>query len=138
MNGLVSSNVSGAGSSILATQRQRKARQLETLHRVIAAGRAELDAVGFDELTIRSVAVRAGVAPATAYAYFSSKNHLVVEIFWRSPNERARHESTLPTAVDRICAVFTDSHSCSSKAPPSAGQPHGRCWVRNPTCGVCS
>ena len=26
---------------------------------------------------------RAGVAPATAYTYFSSKSHLVAEVFWR-------------------------------------------------------
>ncbi|GAB92687.1 putative TetR family transcriptional regulator [Gordonia rhizosphera NBRC 16068] len=32
---------------------------------------------------MRAVAKMAGVAPATAYTYFSSKNHLVAEVFWR-------------------------------------------------------
>lgn len=43
----------------------------------------ELAAVGFHDLTVRSVARRAGVAPATAYTYFASKDHLVAEVFWR-------------------------------------------------------
>lgn len=38
---------------------------------------------GFDNLTVRRVAGRAGVAPATAYNYFSSREHLVTEVFWR-------------------------------------------------------
>jgi AcrR family transcriptional regulator len=50
-----------------------------------------LRAEGFAGLTVRSVAGLAGVAPATAYTYFSSKEHLVAEVFWRrlaaSPEE---------------------------------------------------
>ena len=64
--------------------------------------------VGFDALTIRSVAARAAVAPATAYTYFSSKNHLVVEIFWRLINTRVRPESEDASPLDRVCAVFND------------------------------
>lgn len=37
----------------------------------------------YDVLTVRNVARRAGVAPATAYTYFASKEHLVTEVFWR-------------------------------------------------------
>ncbi|KMO74984.1 Bacterial regulatory protein, tetR family [Mycolicibacterium obuense] len=35
----------------------------------------------YAELTVRAVAARAKVAPATAYTYFSSKNHLIAEIY---------------------------------------------------------
>jgi AcrR family transcriptional regulator len=38
---------------------------------------------GFDGLTVRAVARRAGVSPATAYTYFASKEHLLTEVFWR-------------------------------------------------------
>jgi AcrR family transcriptional regulator len=38
---------------------------------------------GYDGLTVRNVARRAGVAPATAYTYFASKDHLITEVFWR-------------------------------------------------------
>lgn len=41
----------------------------------------ELEAVGHEALTIRMVAARAGVSPATAYTYFSSKDHLFAELF---------------------------------------------------------
>ena len=51
-------------------------------------------AVGFDLLTVRSVAARAAVAPATAYTYFASKNHLVAEAFWRELQRLPRAEQT--------------------------------------------
>lgn len=38
---------------------------------------------GFAGLTVRRVATEAGVGAATAYTYFSSKEHLVAEVFWR-------------------------------------------------------
>ena len=43
----------------------------------------EIRSTGYGGLTVRNVASRGGVAPATAYTYFSSKNHLVTELFWR-------------------------------------------------------
>jgi AcrR family transcriptional regulator len=91
-----------------ATRRQLNARQAETVERVVAAGQDELREVGFDGLTVRSVAHRAGVAPATAYTYFSSKNHLVAEIFWRRLNERPRLEETLSSPLGRVVGVFDD------------------------------
>lgn len=53
------------------------------MDRLLAAGAEELRAVGVDGLTIRTVALRAGVSSATAYTYFASKNHLFAELFWR-------------------------------------------------------
>jgi AcrR family transcriptional regulator len=47
----------------------------------------ELRAVGWAGLTVRHVARRAGVAPATAYTYFASKEHLVTEVFWQRIRE---------------------------------------------------
>lgn len=44
---------------------------------------AELRSHGYDGLTVRNAARRAGVAAATAYTYFASKDHLVAEVFWR-------------------------------------------------------
>ena len=35
----------------------------------------------YADLTVRGVAARANVAPATAYTYFSSKNHPVAEVY---------------------------------------------------------
>jgi AcrR family transcriptional regulator len=91
-----------------ATRRHLNARQAETAQRIIDAARAELRETGFDELTVRSVAGRANVAPATAYTYFSSKNHLVVEVFWRSIHEHARPAAPGASALARVATVFED------------------------------
>jgi AcrR family transcriptional regulator len=95
-------------SSMQATRRQLNARQAETVDRVVTAAQDELRAVGFEALTIRGVAQRAGVAPATAYTYFASKNHLVAEIFWRRLTERPRFEQTLRSPLGRVVGVFDD------------------------------
>jgi AcrR family transcriptional regulator len=76
--------------------------------RLTTAAQDELRAVGFDGLTVRNVASRAEVAPATAYTYFSSKNHLVAEVFWRQLSERPRPELAKASAVERVVAVFAD------------------------------
>ena len=65
------------------TRREVNARQVETVERLLAAGAAELREVGAEALTVRTVAARAGVSPATAYTYLSSKHHLFAELFWR-------------------------------------------------------
>jgi AcrR family transcriptional regulator len=65
------------------SRRELRSRQAETLDRLLAAARAELEAVGHEALTIRTVAGRAGVSSATAYNYFASRDHLFAELFWR-------------------------------------------------------
>jgi len=64
-------------------RRGLNARQTETVRRLLDAAEQELAAVGPEALTIRTVAGRAGVSPATAYTYFGSKNHLFAEVFHR-------------------------------------------------------
>src|SRR4051812_3387223 len=64
-------------------RREVNARQGETLDRLLTAAREELDEVGHEVLTIRTMAARAGVSAATAYNYFASRDHLFAELFWR-------------------------------------------------------
>ena len=59
----------------------RNRRQEETFRRVLSAGLEMLRETSYADLTVRAVAARAKVAPATAYTYFSSKNHLIAEIY---------------------------------------------------------
>ena len=66
-----------------APRRHLSERQARTVDGLVAAALAELRAVGYADLTVRNVAKRAGVAPATAYTYFASKEHLVAEVYWR-------------------------------------------------------
>ena len=48
---------------------------------MLAAGIDTLREKSYADLTVRAVAARAKVAPATAYTYFSSKNHLIAEVY---------------------------------------------------------
>lgn len=68
---------------IEATRRRLTARQAEIVAKLVRAAEDETDEVGYAGLTVRGVARRAGVAPATAYTYFSSKDHLLAEVLWR-------------------------------------------------------
>jgi AcrR family transcriptional regulator len=69
--------------SFEATRRRLTARQAEVVSELVRATELEIEAVGYPGLTVRNVARRAGVAPATAYNYFSSKDHLLAETLWR-------------------------------------------------------
>jgi AcrR family transcriptional regulator len=62
-------------------QAPRNRRQEETFRKVLAAGLETLREKSYADLTVRAVAARAKVAPATAYTYFSSKNHLIAEVY---------------------------------------------------------
>lgn len=59
----------------------RNRRQEETFRKVLAAGVQMLRESSYTDLTVRAVAAKAKVAPATAYTYFSSKNHLIAEVY---------------------------------------------------------
>jgi AcrR family transcriptional regulator len=58
-------------------------RQAEVVDRLVAAAAEEVELDGYGSITVRSIAKRAGVATATAYNYFSSKDHLLAEVLWR-------------------------------------------------------
>jgi AcrR family transcriptional regulator len=82
--------------SVPATRRHLTDRQARTVDRLTEAAVAELTEGdgGYGALTVRGVARRAGVAPATAYTYFGSKEHLVAEVF------RRRFEAQRQPAAD--------------------------------------
>jgi AcrR family transcriptional regulator len=69
----------------LATPARRRVadRQADRIGALVDATVVELRHHGYDGLTVRNAAKRAGVAAATAYTYFGSKDHLVAEVFWR-------------------------------------------------------
>lgn len=73
------------GESIIleATRRRLTEKQADTVDKLTRAAVEVLAREGFAGMTIRMVAAAAGVGTATAYTYFSSKEHLVAEIFWR-------------------------------------------------------
>jgi len=77
------SDAAVALSAAEATRRRLTVRQAAVVAELVDAATEEARERGYDGLTVRSVARRAGVAPATAYTYFASKDHLLAEVLWR-------------------------------------------------------
>jgi AcrR family transcriptional regulator len=69
--------------------------QLDTVQNLLDSALMVVERTGYEGLTVRGVAQRARVAPATAYTYFASKDHLLAEIFWR------RLQTWPQTAIDQ-------------------------------------
>jgi AcrR family transcriptional regulator len=99
---------------LTATQNERRAR-------VRAAARELATEGGYDAVTIREVADRAGVARATVYRYFSSKDHLLAEaiVQWGyeiiADLKRDRREALTP--AERIGAVFAGAVERGMREP---------------------
>jgi AcrR family transcriptional regulator len=75
--------VTGPGGAAEAPRRHLSERQAEIVDRLVAAAEDEVEERGYPTISVRTIARRAGVAPATAYTYFSSKDHLLAEVLWR-------------------------------------------------------
>jgi AcrR family transcriptional regulator len=73
----------GMPSAMEAPRRHLTERQVELVQRLVEAAAEEVEEHGYGPITVRSIAKRAGVATATAYTYFSSKDHLLSEVLWR-------------------------------------------------------
>ncbi|ORB27013.1 TetR/AcrR family transcriptional regulator [Mycolicibacterium parafortuitum] len=104
-----------------STRRRLTARQADTVDRL---GRAALDLLrreGFSGLTVRRVAAEAGVGAATAYTYFSSKEHLVAEVFWRRLIGSPRIEHTSDDRAARVTEVLAHISSLVADEPEFAG-----------------
>lgn len=96
-------------SQVFETPRQGlNPRQVETVEKLLVAGLEELRAVGHEALTVRTVAQRAGVSPATAYTYLASKNHLFAELFWRHLAAAQPERAAAPgsSALERLQATM--------------------------------
>jgi len=64
-------------------RRHLSERQAEVMERLVAAAAEEAEERPYADISVRAIAKRAGVAPATAYTYFSGKDHLLAEVLWR-------------------------------------------------------
>ncbi|SNR85589.1 transcriptional regulator, TetR family [Haloechinothrix alba] len=96
-------------------------RRASTVQRVLDAAVEEIRAVEYGDLSVRSVAKRADVSPATAYTYFSSKEHLVSSVVWRTIQEATssvEEGAELHDIVRSITGVFAGepelSRACTS------------------------
>ncbi|WP_106396738.1 TetR family transcriptional regulator [Actinocorallia populi] len=89
-----------------STRRRLSDRQADTVRRLTDATVAEVRETGYDGLTVRNVARRAGVAAATAYTYFTSKNHLLTEVFWRRLEALPRTDGDAAQALREIVLLI--------------------------------
>jgi len=110
-------------SDSLATEPTRRLltpRQADTVHRLTEAGVEEVRQSGYENLSIRDVARRAGVAAATAYTYFASKDHLLTEIFWRRLNALPPVEPGSGPAREKVIGVLRELALLVSAEPELA------------------
>lgn len=103
-------------------RRALSGRRPEMAARLLDAAVAEVAESGFDGLTVRLVAARAGVSVATAYSYFSSKEHLLTSEFWRRltalPEPEFAPGSRLPdrlvVALEPVALLVADEPGLAS------------------------
>ncbi len=103
-----------------ATRRRLTPRQAEVVQQLVDAAIIEVEEEGSAGLSIRNVARRAGVAPATAYTYFSSKEHLLAEVLWRRihslpPVRPSADRSTPPWA--RLAETVRELGQSTTESP---------------------
>ena len=107
--------------SMESTRRRLTAKQADTIQRLSDAALAVLAREGFGGLTIRLVAAEAGIGAATAYTYFSSKEHLVAEVFWRRLASSTPPQTDRRPPVERVTAVLRHIALLVADEPEFAG-----------------
>lgn len=81
-------------------------RQSATVAAPLEAAVEDVRLVGFEKLTVRSVAQRASVTHTTAYSYFTSKAHLIAELHWRQTQVCPPCVASDESFVGRVRAAF--------------------------------
>jgi AcrR family transcriptional regulator len=104
-----------------ATRRRLTEKQADTVDRLTRAALEVLAREGFAGLTVRMVAATAGVGTATAYTYFSSKENLVAEVFWRRLAATQSPVDGLTDPTRRVVAVLRQIAMLVADEPALAG-----------------
>jgi len=100
--------MTGADAEAAETTRRRvTSKQAEVVQRLVDAAADEARERGYEGMTVRSASRRAGVAPATAYTYFASKDHLLAEVLWRRFHALPAADSPVASgALDRVASAL--------------------------------
>ena len=111
-------------------RRRLTARQVAVFERLVDAAAEEAREHGYEGTTVRGAARRAGVAPATAYTCFASKDHLLAEVLWRCMDDLpalAHHPGTTPlervTSEIELLGLFMADEPVLAAALGAAGDP---------------
>ena len=119
-----------------STRRRLTARQADTVERLGKAAVEILTRDGFAGLTVRRVAAEAGVGAATAYTYFSSKEHLVAEVFWRRLATAPPATEQSDDATNRVIDVLRHIALLVADEPEFAGAVTSALLGRDPDVEV--
>jgi len=112
-------------------RRRPSARQARTLDRLLDASAEEARELGYEGMTVRGAAKRAGVAAATAYTHFASKDHLLAEVMWREmsrlleapPARSARPATRLTAELRRLGTFMADEPALAAAGAIALLQP---------------
>jgi len=101
--------------------RPLSATQSATRRRLLDAARVLATEGGYEAVGMRSVAARAGVSAPTAYLYFSSKDHILVDVLVELVGQTTATLSARPlsgrSAVDRAVATLRRAVQNVEKEP---------------------
>ncbi|MEV0358640.1 TetR/AcrR family transcriptional regulator [Nocardia sp. NPDC050697] len=89
-----------------SARRRLSGKRVETVQRLASAAIETLRTVRYPDLTLPMVAAEAGVARATAYTYFSSREHLIAEVYWRRLTAGAPGGADSPDVLVRVAGVL--------------------------------
>ena len=106
--GRVSREVAPPVSAGAGAARRSDRRPGQTIRKVLDAGLGELRESSYANLTMRAVASRAGVSPASAYTYFPSKSALVAAVYLRFLRALPLHTDVNDTTKTRVSATMRD------------------------------
>ena len=106
--GLVSREVVAPADGGPAAVRRSDRRPAQTIRKVLDAGLDELRESSYANLTMRAVATRAGVSPASAYTYFPSKSALVAAVYLRFLRDVPLRTDVNDTTKTRVSTTLRD------------------------------
>ena len=106
------------------SERPRTPAQRARLERLRDAARTLASEGGYAAVTMRAVAQRAGVGPATVYRYFSSKDHLIADVHAQRSFDVLADLAARPPRhkrpADRVAAVFHRLLAAAAEDPELA------------------
>ncbi|WP_067683466.1 TetR/AcrR family transcriptional regulator [Nocardia miyunensis] len=108
-------------SGMESTRRRLTVKQADTVDRLTAAAVEVLSRQGYSGTTIRLVAGAAGVGTATGYTFFSSKEHLFSEVYWRRLIAQSPPDMEDPDRTVRVVAVLRQISMLLADEPALAG-----------------
>ncbi|GAA5064841.1 TetR/AcrR family transcriptional regulator [Nocardia callitridis] len=116
-------------------RRSLAGRSQETADRLLDACQEALREQGYDQLSMRDVCRRAGLTHATAYGYFSAKQHLVAEAYRRRIDQWCQQPVTGTTPIERLSGVFTELGAIMAAEPELTVAASAAVLSRDPDVG---